>query len=180
MTPNPFVIAAFAGLAALAACGGAVAESPLTVSLGLSHVETERALRDHQFCLQTDSAVVKHQQQRQRYPRCKRAASEHGDAWVIARYDDGKLVELLRYERYTDDNRAIERWNELIAARMKVSPVSDSALQQIKDKGLLQAGTRTVKAFEGSAGTVVGVYLLTPSPPDQANVLEQVTYGKAE
>lgn len=165
---------------ALAGCGGAVAESPLSVPLGISHDATERALRDHQFCLETSSATIKHTQQKQVYPRCKRASSEHGDAWVIARYDGDKLVELRRYERYTDDNRAVERWNELIAARMQKAPASEHALQQIKDKGLLQPGTRTVKAFAAEPGTVVGVYLLTPSPPDQANVLEQVTYGATQ
>ena len=68
--------------------------------------------------------------------------------------------------------------NELIGERMKKSPVSESALQKIKDKGLLQTGTRSVKAFDGEPGTVVGVYLLTPYPPENANVLEQVTYAE--
>ena len=163
----------------LAACGGAVAESPLTVPLGLSHDATERALREHQFCLETSPAVIKYEQRQQMYPRCKRAAAEHGDAWVVARYENDKLVELRRYERYSDDNRAVERWNELIGARMQKGPASDAALQQIKGRGVLPAGTRSMKAFDGEPGTVVGVYLLTPSPPDQANVLEQITYGKA-
>jgi hypothetical protein len=174
------LVFALAVAAAVPACGGAVAESPLTVRLGISHDATEKALREHQFCLETSTSPVKHTQQKQNYPRCKRAAAEHGEAWVVALYDGDKLIELRRYERYTDDNRAVERWNELLAARMKTSPASEAALQQIKDKGLLQAGTRTVKAFEAEPGTVVGVYLLDPSPPDQANVLEQITYGKRE
>ena len=161
----------------LAACGGAVAESPLTVQLGLTHDQTEVALKKHQFCLQTSSSTVKHTQQKQMYPRCERAAAEHGDAWVIALYDGDKLVELRRYERYGEDNRAVERWNELIASRTKKAPASPEALQQIKDRGLLQPGTRSVQAFQGEPGTVVGVYLLTPYPPDNANVLEQVTYA---
>jgi hypothetical protein len=161
---------------ALAACGGPVAEAPLTMKLGLSHDDTEKALRSHQFCLETSSSVVKHTQQKQVYPRCKRAAAEHGEAWVIAIYDAGKLVELRRYERYGDDNRAIERWNELVGARMKVSPASEEAATKIKQRGALQPGTRSMKAFFGQPGTVVGVYLLTPYPPDNANVLEQVTY----
>jgi hypothetical protein len=163
----------------LAACGGPIAESPLTVPLGLSHEGTEQALKKHQFCLQTSSSTIKHTQPQQLYPRCERTAAEHGDAWVVARYDGDKLVELRRYERYSDDNRAIERWNELIAERMKKSQPSDAALQQIKAKGLLQAGTRSVKAFAGEPGTVVGVYLLTPSPPEQANVLEQITLANS-
>ena len=163
----------------LAACGGAVAESPLTMPLGLSHDATERALRDHQFCLETNPAVIKHEQRQQTYPRCKRAAAEHGDAWVVARYEGDKLVELRRYERYGDDNRAVERWNELVAARMQKGAASDAAAEQIRSRGVLPAGTRSMKAFDGEAGTVVGVYLLTPSPPEQASVLEQITYGTA-
>lgn len=157
-----------------------MAESPLRVTLGLSHDATERALRQHQFCLETSSSTVKHTQQKQLYPRCERAAAEHGDAWVVALYDGDKLVELRRYERYGDDNRAVERWNELIGARTKLSPMSDAALEQIKARGPLPPGTRSVKAFQAEPGTVVGVYLMTPSPPDQANVLEQITYGRAK
>jgi hypothetical protein len=61
---------------------------------------------------------------------------------------------------------------------MKLGPPDDAALQQIKDRGLIEPGTRSVKAFKGEPGTVVGVYLLTPFPPDNANVLEKVTYLK--
>jgi hypothetical protein len=161
----------------LAACGGPRAEAPLTLQLGLTHDATEQQLRAHQFCLETSTSVVKHTQQKQVYPRCARAESEHGDAWVIAIYDGDRLVELRRYERYGDDARAIERWNEMVAVRMKQAPASDQALDKIKNRGLLQPGTRSVKAFDGEPGTVVGVYLLTPYPPDNANVLEQVTYA---
>jgi len=60
------------------ACGGAVAESPLMVQLGLTHENTERALRSHQFCLEKSSSEVAHTQQKQVFPRCQRAAAEHG------------------------------------------------------------------------------------------------------
>jgi len=60
----------------------------------------------------------------------------------------------------------------------KTSTPSDEALQALRDKGLVEAGTRTVKAFRDKDGTVVGVYLLTPSPPQNANVLEKITYVK--
>ena len=162
----------------VAACGGATAESPLTVQLGLSHDQTQKMLEGHQFCLETSTAVVQSTQKKQVFPRCKRAASEDGDAWVIALYDGDKLVELRRFERYGDDAKAVERWNALITERMKTSQPDDAALQQIKDQGQLEPGTRSVKAFRGEPGTVVGVYLLTPNPPDNANVLEKVTYVK--
>lgn len=160
----------------LVGCGGAVAERPLTVSLGLTHDATEAALKKHQFCLETSSSSVKHTQQKQTYPRCNRAAAEHGDAWVIARYSGDKLVELRRFERYGDDNQAMQRWNDLVAERMKITQPSDEALQKIKERGQIEAGTRSVKAFKNADGTVVGVYLLTPSPPDNASVLEKISY----
>ena len=52
------------------------------------------------------------------------------------------------------------------------------ALAQIKSQGLLEPGTRSVYAFRQDRDTVVGVYLLTPSPPANANVLEKVMYVK--
>jgi hypothetical protein len=161
---------------AFAGCGGATAESPLTVTLGLSHDATAQALKQHQFCLDYKTSDVTATQKKQRYPRCNRPASEQGDAWVIASYEGDKLVELRRFERYSDDNLAMERWNALVGERMKLSPASDEAVQQIKDKGLIEPGTRAVKAFKNTDGTVVGVYLLTPSPPDNASVLEKITY----
>ena len=118
------------------------------------------------------------QMTKQIYPRCTRAAAEHGEAWVVARYEGDKLVELQRYERFGDDERATERWNELVTERMKTSQPDESALAQIKGQGLLEPGTKAVKAFRQDANTVVGVYLLTPSPPANANVLEKVSYVK--
>jgi hypothetical protein len=162
----------------VAACGGASAESPLNVQLGLTHDQTAKMLKDHQFCLEVSSSAVMATQQKQTFPRCERAASELGDAWVIAVYEGDKLVELRRFERYPDDAKAMERWNKMVEDRMKMGPPDDAALQQIKDKGQLEPGTRSVKAFRGEPGTVVGVYLLTPFPPDNANVLEKVTYLK--
>jgi len=162
----------------LLGCGGAAAESPLTVSLGLTHNATEAALKKHQFCLETSSGTVSHMQQKQNYPRCNRPASEQGDAWVVARYEGDKLVELRRLERFGDDNVAVQRWNELVEARMKISPASDEALKAIKDRGQIEPGTRTVKAFKNADGTVVAVYLLNPSPPENASVLERVSYAQ--
>jgi hypothetical protein len=161
-------------LFAAAACGGASAEAPLTVPLGLTHKDAESALHAHQFCHKQGELP----QKQEVYPRCDRTASELGDAWVTAEFDGDRLVELRRWERYGDDARAVERWNELVSARMKSSTASDEALQALRDKGLMEPGTRTVKAFRDKDGTVVGVYLLTPSEPQNANVLEKITYVK--
>jgi hypothetical protein len=157
-----------------AACGGPSAEAPLTVPLGLTHKDAETALHAHQFCHKHGDLP----QKTELYPRCERTAAELGDAWVTAEFDGDRLVELRRWERYGDDAKAVERWNELVAARMKTSTPSDEALQALRDKGLMEPGTRTVKAFREKDGTVVGVYLLTPSEPQNANVLEKITYVK--
>lgn len=158
----------------LAACGGANAESPLTIQLGITHAATEQALHAHQFCREPGQIDSKSEL----FPRCDRTASELSDSWVNAVFDGDRLIELRRWERYSDDARAVERWNALIAARTKTSTPSEEALQQLRVKGLLQPGTRSVKAFRGDEGTVIGIYLLTPTPPEQASVLEKVSYVK--
>ncbi|MBV8756285.1 MAG: hypothetical protein JO257_03350 [Deltaproteobacteria bacterium] len=156
------------------ACGGANADQPLTIPLGLTHKQAEAQLHAHQFC----HAQGQLPQTQEMYPRCDRTASELGDAWVTATFDGDRLVELRRWERYGDDDHAVARWNELIAARSKTSTPSDEALEALKEKGVAEPGTKTVKAFRDKDGTVVGIYLLTPQPPQNANVLEKITYTK--
>jgi hypothetical protein len=161
-------------LGLLAACGGPSAEAPLTVNLGITHEAAEHDLHAHQFCRVQGQVDSNHEM----YPRCDRTAAELGEAWVNATFEGDKLIELRRWERYPDDEKAVERWNEMLAARAKISSPSDEALQHLRDRGLLPAGTRSVKAFRGADGIVIGVYLITPSPPENANVLEQISYEK--
>jgi hypothetical protein len=161
-------------LGLLAACGGPSAESPLAIQLGLTHAATSQALHAHQFCRESGQIDSNHEL----FPRCDRTGAEVSDAWVSASFDGDRLVELQRWERFGDDGRAVERWNELLAARSKISQPSDEALLHLRARGLLPPGTRSVKAFREDAGIVIGVYLLTPSPPEQANVLEQISYEK--
>lgn len=157
----------------IAACGGAGADAPLRMTLGLSRDDTEKALASHQYCRKPGDANLP----KQIYPRCDRPGSEWGESWVTASFDGNRLVEVKRWERYADDDRALQRWNELIEARSKTEAPSEEALQSLRDKGLLEPGTKAVKAFRGSENTVIGVYLLTPSPPEQANVLEKISYA---
>ena len=157
-----------------AACGGGMAESPLTIPLGITHAATDQALHAHQFCRKEGQVDAR----QQLYPRCDRAGAEVSEAWVTAIFEGDRLVELRRWERFADDARALERWNELLAARMKASTPSEEALQGLRDKGELQAGTKSVKAFRADDGAIVGVFLLTPSPPENAAILEKITYPK--
>ena len=85
-------------------------------------------------------------------------------------------TELRRWERYGDDAHAVERWNQLVADRSKLTPPSEAAAQALRERGLLQPGTRTVRAFQVDDRTIVGVYLLTPSEPENATVLEKISF----
>ena len=159
-------------LVVLVGCAETTADSPLTVTLGLGREATTKALHDHQYCHKVDPP-----QKIETYPRCARVGTDWGESWITAEFSDaGKLVELRRWERFTDDGRAVERWNQLVIERNKLVHESDAALQTIRAQGLLQPGTRSVKAFQVDASTVVGVYLLTPSPPEQASVLEKIVF----
>ena len=168
MTPLTRVMAAVFVMS----CGGAAAEHPLTIPLGIDRTAADAQLQTHKYCHKVDGprpAV-------ETYPRCDRAGMEWGESWVQATYDDKqKLVELRRYERINDDTRATERWNQLIADRAKTGQMSDEANAALRAK-LLEPGTRSMKAFRIDNDTVVGVYLLTPQPPTEANILEAVIH----
>lgn len=159
------------GIALLAGCAASTAEAPLTLKLGTPREQAEKELRAHQFCHTADGPPRRIES----YPRCERTGTDWGHAWVTATYDQaGALVELKRFERYADDNHAIERWNKLIEDRMKISPNAEDAGDLLRMRGPLEAGTRSVKAFLVEPDTIVAVYLLTPTPPERASVLEAV------
>jgi hypothetical protein len=156
-------------LVLLVGCGGLAAEAPLTISLGLPRDQATAELAKHKYCHKTVGLPTK----LETYPRCDRPGVEWGESWVTARFENERLVELRRYERFNDDGRATERWNQLITDRDKVTPSSDEAAGALRAK-LLEPGTRAVKAFRVDADTLVGIYLLTPSPPEEASILETV------
>lgn len=156
-------------LVVLAGCGGITAEAPLTIALGLPRAQAAAELARHEYCHPTEGPPEK----LETYPRCDRPGTEWGESWVTARFDGDRLVELRRYERFADDARATERWNQLVADRSKLTPATEEASVALRAT-LLEPGTRTVKAFRIDAATIVGVYLLTPSPPGNANILESV------
>jgi hypothetical protein len=150
-------------------CAGATAEAPLTVKLGIGRDQSTAALRGHQYCHKDGPP-----QPIETFPRCDRPGTEWGDSWVTARYDGDTLIELRRWERYAEDSVAVERWNQLVTDRLKLAPDAPDAVDALRAKGQLEPGTRTVKAFRVDAGTVVGIYLLTPTPPENASVLEAI------
>ena len=155
---------------ALIGCGGLSADAPLRVKLGTPRDQTLAQLRAQKFCFREDGPA----QRVETYPRCERAGADWGEGWVTATYDGGRLIELRRYERFTDDARAVDRWNQLVADRMKLSPDASDAADALRRRGPLEPGTRSVKAFQLDPTTVVAVYLLTPSPPENASILEAI------
>jgi len=162
-------------LAALAGCAGATADAPLRVKLGISRDQAIHDLRAAKFCFTPDGPA----QPVETFKRCDAPGSDWAEAWVVARYDQLTLVELRRYERFNDGARALERFNQLVAARAELSPdAGDAGKIALEKDGALEPGTKMVKAFQADADTIVGVYLLTPQPPDQADILEAVVRVK--
>ena|SRR5687767_3978397 len=160
----------------LVACGGATAESPITVSLGSPRDAVIADLKaKHRYCAKAEHRPAPNTTDV--YKRCERPGAEWGESWIAAKYEEGKLVELKRYERFSEDAKAIERWNQLIGERAKVTPESADATTAMRGR-LLEPGTRSMKAFKVDATTYVGVYLLTPTPPEDASILEAIVQIK--
>src|SRR6478735_539033 len=97
-------------LVMLGACAGTTADAPLTVKLGGSRATTTAMMREHQYCHQEQQPQTRYEN----YPRCERLGPEWGESWVTATFADEKAVEISRWERFSDPNRATERWNQLI------------------------------------------------------------------
>ncbi len=142
----------------------------MTLTLGTPRDQVRSQLKKHRYCSKSPDGPLP---KVETFPRCDRPGTEWGESWVTARYDGDRLIELRRYERFSDDARATERWNQLVMDRTKLTPATDEATASLKGT-LLEPGTRTFKAFRVDADTIVGVYLLTPTPPEDASVLEAI------
>lgn len=149
-------------------CASQRAEGPLFLSLGMSRGETASALRHYAFCAQVEPA-----KDDEVYPQCDRPGAGYGDAWVVARYQTGRLVRIQRFERWIDEARATERWNQLVEKRSARQPVSPDARAVISARQPIPEGTRTWAAFQ-SGEDLVGVYLLEPATPDGPRILEEI------
>jgi len=155
----------------IAACGGPSAERPLDVTVGVSRDELIRELRSFEYC-QHDQAV----HESETFPRCEVTGVEFGQSWVVAHYDEGgRVTKVQRWERYPEDQRGVERFNALVEQRTKANgPSTEEAKKLIVARQELPAGTRTWVAFRRGETTLVGVYLLQPSAPENATVLEEI------
>jgi hypothetical protein len=158
----------------LAACGGPSAESPLAVEIGLRRDQVASALREQDYCAGANPPT-----EREIFPRCTHPGADWGDSWVEAEYAEGRVVRLRRWERWSDDARAVERWNQLVAARRERGGDLTTARAQLAGQQELPAQTRSWMAFWAGDRTLVGVYLLRPSPPANAAILEEIVPVRA-
>jgi hypothetical protein len=156
-----------------AICGvgcGPTADAPLSVPLGLPRDQATAELRQRDFCPRDVVAAATAV-----YPRCRRPGADWADVWVVADFEHDRLIRLRRWERFTDDSRAVERWNELVEKRVAAGEApSDAARRALRQRQELPAGTRSWTAFRSGEHTLVAVYLLTPSPPENASVMEEL------
>jgi hypothetical protein len=146
------------------------AEGPLDVPLGLPRDQLVGELHRYDYCAKGDPPDG----DQETFPRCDNPGIDWRDSWVTVKYDNGRAIGLERYERWDDDARAVERWNQLINARGKLVPASDAARAAVTARHDLPGGTRSWQAFQTGQYTVVAIYLLTPRPPENASILEEV------
>ena len=153
----------------LAGCAH-TAEGPLDVPLGLPRDQLAKELARYDYCPREAPQNPQHET----FPRCENPGIDYRDSWVVVEYQDGRVSRVQRFERWDDDARATERWNQLVTARGKHGGPSDAARAVVAAKHDLPPGTRSWQAFESGQYTVVAVYLLTPRPPENASILEEI------
>jgi hypothetical protein len=166
-------IAVLVGAAGGAGCGAAAHDAPLTLAPGEPRAQTIAALRDREYCRppgpERDVEI---------YPACDAPGAEYGQSWVAVEYRADRMVRLQRFEHYDDDERAIERWNDLVRRHVELDGAAsqDAREAMVLLRGLPD-GTRSWFAFyrgTGAGEILVGVYLMTPARAGDANVLEEI------
>lgn len=160
----PWVVVALAG------CAAQRAQGPLEIHLGLTASETARAVRAYDFCRRGDGDA---DARREIFPQCGRPGVTYGDAWVVAHYQDGRVVRLQRFERWDDPQRATARWNELLEKRAASGPASAAARERVFARQGIPDGTKAWVAFERPA-ELIGLYLLTTTDATSPAILEEI------
>jgi hypothetical protein len=155
--------------AVLVGCAHA-SEGPLDVPIGLPRDQLIGELRHYDYCAKDEGQPGT----RETFPRCDNPGIDWRDSWVVVDYDNARAVRVQRYERWDDDARAVERWNQLVTARMKTTPATEDARAEVTARHDLPPGTRSWQAFRTGQYTVVAIYLLTPRPPENASILEEI------
>ena len=144
-------------------------DPPLEVPLGLPRDQVPAELRRFEFC----PAAERSWGPAETFPHCDGPRPDWKDSWVVVEYTNDHASRVQRFERFDDDARAIDRWNQLVNARAKKAAPTAEARAAVTAHHDLPPGTRSWQAFPGDH-TVTAVYLLTPRPPDNASVLEEI------
>ena len=164
------LLSALAAALGTVACGGLARDAPLTIQPGLTRAQTIDALHDRAYCRPDGPPRV-----RELYPACNRPGAEYGQSWIAVEFRHDQLVRIQRFEHYDDDSLAVERWNDLVRRHGDLGDASQHAREEMVRLRGLPDGTRSWFAFPRAGGSVlVGVYLLAPARPGEANVLEEV------
>jgi hypothetical protein len=145
------------------------ADGPLDVPLGLPRDQVPAELRRFEYC----AAAERTWGPTERFAHCDTPGADWAESWVVVEYTGDHASRVARYERFDDDARAVDRWNQLVNARAKKAAPTAEARATVTAVHTLPPGTRSWQAFVGDH-TVTAVYLLTPRPPDNASVLEEI------
>ncbi len=156
----------------LVGCAAQRAQGPLEVPLGLTAGETARAVRAYDFCRRGD-ADADGDGRREIFPQCGRPGVVYGDAWVVAHYQEGRVVRLQRFERWGDPARATARWNELVEKRAASGPATTAARDRVFARQGIPDGTKAWVAFERPAA-LIGLYLLATTDASSPAILEEI------
>jgi hypothetical protein len=162
----------FVALATFPACASQRALGPLQIHLGLTPAQTAAAVGEYDFCRSAGEAAGA-RRNRETFVQCGRPGVAHSDAWVVAQYRDGRTVRLQRFERWPDDTRAAERWNQLIERRAVDGAASQYARDLIFDRQRIPDGTHSWVAFE-RGDELIGLYLLKATDPNEPRILEEI------
>ena len=152
------------------ACGASPG-APLNIAPGITREQTATALGKYDYCKKPGPV-----RPTQTYDHCAGPGVQDGHSWVVAEFAGDVLTKLQRWERYSDGDKATERWHELVTKRAEINgPPSDRVRAKLSRLRGVPANAISWAAFTTSDfRTVIGVYLLRAVDDDDANVLEEI------
>ncbi len=152
-------------------CGGA-SSGWVGVIPGQSRVEAEGSLDRSNYCR---GGAATHTIQK--YERCGVTGFENVQSWVVVNYNKtGKVVRARRLKRFGSHGEAVKGWNlRWENMRNELGKSSNEARAQLGVLGEIPEGAITWKVwFSASKGHLIGLYLVKPSEPSDAQVVEVI------
>jgi hypothetical protein len=164
------LLAVATAVAVLAGCG-AGAGVALDIAPGISRAETKDALSKYEYCRKAGPVRPS-----QTYETCSGPGVTYGHSWVVAEFDGDTLTQLQRWERFSDPERATDRWHELVTKRAEINgPPSDRVREKLRNMRGVPANAISWAAFASTDfSVVIGVYLLEAVDSDDPNILEEI------